>query len=90
MNSSASEDTIRQLIQEAELSAKAVWEIDGTTVYVRDILIDNGNASVDWFTFDRNVDMNKMGNKVEKLAHKIIGDTVKPLGFISKLIGYFK
>lgn len=70
------EESIKKLIQDAELSAKAVWEIDGIAVYVRDILIDNGNVTVDWFTFNQDVNANELGNKVEKLAHKIIGDTV--------------
>ncbi|MGL5308223.1 MAG: hypothetical protein ACRC9Y_19220 [Aeromonas veronii] len=69
------EDEINKNISEAMTSVRCVWEIDGTTVYVRNIHVDGGSVSVDWFTFNDSVDKNELGNKVESLAVKlIIGD----------------
>lgn len=73
------DDKTKAALTEAENAVKAVWEIDGVTVYVRDLKIDNGNVVVDWFTFDENVDKTTLGVKVEDLARKQIGvDYIKP------------
>ncbi|MGL4521780.1 MAG: hypothetical protein ACRCWQ_04460 [Bacilli bacterium] len=65
-------------IEEAEKSAKAVWEIDGTTVYVRDITIHKcKEMSVDWFTFNESVDKKELGVKVETLAKTLLKEETK-------------
>lgn len=72
------ENQIKNIIEEAEKSAKCVWEIDGINVYVRDILINNNEITVDWFILDNSIDKAKLGIKVETLAAKIIGDVCPP------------
>lgn len=67
------EAEIKERLAEAEQSAKAVWEIDGITVYVRDILVNNNEITVDWFTFSEAVDKRELGDKVQDLAFKLIG-----------------
>ena len=68
----AIEETIEKNISEAMATVRCVWEIDGTTIYVRNIHVDGGKVSVDWFTFNENVDKNELGSKVESLAVKLI------------------
>ncbi|MGL5579406.1 MAG: hypothetical protein ACRDCE_00310 [Cetobacterium sp.] len=69
---------IQNMIKEAEESAKAVWEIDGTTVYVRDIQISESNEfTVDWFTFRDTLDKNELGAKVEQLAKMLFEEETK-------------
>lgn len=68
----AIEETIEKNIREAMSTVRAVWELDGVTVYVRNIHVDDGNVSVDWFTFNETIDKNELGTKVETLAAKLI------------------
>lgn len=70
----AIEDHVSKMIQESTERAKAVWEIDGVTIYVSDIKLENNNMSVDWFTFDNTIDRGEMNAKVETLAKKLIGE----------------
>ena len=62
------DDKTKAALVEAEQSVKAVWEIDGVTVYIRDLKINKGNVVVDWFTFNEDIDKTKLGIKVEDLA----------------------
>lgn len=90
----AIEEAIEKNIKEAMATVKAVWEIDGTIVYVRSINIDqhDGGVSVDWFTFNESVDKNELGVKVETLATKlIIGEnTCKSSNLFSKISSSMK
>ena len=67
-------DQISKFISEAERSVKAVWEIDGITIYVKDMKLENDGVVVDWFCFDETIDKSEMSGKVEDLARKIIGE----------------
>lgn len=67
------QEKINTTIKEAELLVKDVWFIDGVTVYVRDIVFNNNEVLVDWFTFNETVDKRELGDKVQDLAFKLIG-----------------
>lgn len=70
------DDKTKAALTEAENAVKAVWEIDGVTVYVRDLKIDNGNVVVDWFTFNEDVNKKTLGAKVEDLARNQLKEEV--------------
>lgn len=68
------DEELTNIITKSIETAKAVWEIDGVTIYVSDIKLENNNMSVDWFTFDNTIDRGEMNAKVETLAKKLIGE----------------
>lgn len=78
---------VQETLTEAESKVKAVWEIDGVTVYVKDIHINNGKADVEWFTFDTKTDLTSLGSKVEDLAKQLICKTRKSKLSIFEIIG---
>ena len=66
-------DKVKDTLKKVENEVKAVWEIDGISVYVKNIQINDGEVEVDWFTFHPDPNLNKLGSKVENLAKQLIG-----------------
>lgn len=66
------DERIETAINEAEKSVKAVWEIDGTTVYITNVVVNNGQVTVDWFTFRENCDKAELGRKIDDLAKHLL------------------
>lgn len=84
------DEKTQQVIAESEKTVKAVWEIDGITVYVREFKLEKGNVSVDWFTFKDDIDKRELGAKVEDLARKLLEEVTCSPTLFSRIYSSMK